>query len=75
MADSKYEYIGHPITKLIEECGELIQALCKADRFGLYTSHPDRPETNNLDEIRKEMADVRKSYVWFELKLDEIEPR
>jgi len=66
MADPKYEYIGSPITKLIEECGELIQALCKADRFGLYSHHPyDRTKGNNLEEIQKEMVDVEKSYKWF----------
>ena len=71
MAHPDFEYIGSPITKLIEECGELIQVLCKADRFGLYNNHPDRPGKTNLDEIKKEMADVQKSYKWF---ISKIEP-
>lgn len=49
---------GSPVTKLIEECGELIQALCKAERFGWFKHHPDRPHRSNLDDVKAEMDDV-----------------
>ena len=68
---TKYNYVGTPTMKVIEECGEvilecgaLIQALSKADRFGFFNHHPDRPEINNWEEIKKEMADLTKSFAW-----------
>lgn len=50
--------LGSRQGKVIEECSELIQALCKADRFGWFNHHPDRPSKTNLDEVRAEMSDV-----------------
>ena len=58
MSDPKYKDIGSPTTKVIEECSELIQALCKADRFGWFNFHPSRPESNNMDDVKREMDDV-----------------
>ncbi len=55
----KYQHIGDPITNLIEECSELIKALCKAKRFGLKSYHPDCPKmiTNEM-KIIEEMNDI-----------------
>lgn len=58
MSDPKYKDIGSPTTRVIEECSELIQALCKVERFGWFNFHPDRPESNNMDEVKMEMDDV-----------------
>ena len=58
MSDSKYKSTGSPVIKLIEECSELIQAICKADRFGWFNHHPDRPNTTNINEVQAEMNDV-----------------
>lgn len=44
--------------RVIEECAELIKALCKATRFGLYNYHPLTPETTNRQEIVHEIMDV-----------------
>lgn len=55
---SSTEY-GNVEDRLIEECSELIQALCKAKRFGFDSHHPDRPQNTNLTEIRGEIMDVR----------------
>jgi len=61
MSDLKYKYIGAPSICLIEECGELIQAIAKGERFGWYNHHPDRSFTN-LYELQAEWKDVKEAY-------------
>ena len=46
--------------KLIEECAELIQAICKAERFGLDNWHPERHGYSNRQAICDEMRDVER---------------
>lgn len=41
-----------------EECAELIKACAKAQRFGLFNSHPAIGSLLNIDEIRCECIDV-----------------
>ena len=53
-----YAKYGTPSIKLIEECSELIQAICKADRFGLDDHHPEKQITNR-DAINNEINDVQ----------------
>ena len=62
MTNPKYKDIGAVEDRLIEECSELIQAVCKAKRFGWGASHPDRKDTNNFIEIVTEFDDVKKTY-------------
>ena len=51
-----------PQARVIEECSELIKALCKADRFGWYGFHPDDPDKiSNIQMVLKEMFDVMES--------------
>jgi hypothetical protein len=50
MSHPDYIDIGTPPTKMIEECSELIQALCKADRFGW--------SKENIGRIDAEIDDV-----------------
>ena len=73
MSDPKYKNIGSPVTKLIEECSELIQSLCKADRFGWFNHHPDRPDATNISEVRAEMDDVVEACGELEKKLIDIQ--
>jgi hypothetical protein len=61
MSDPRYEAIGDPDVKLIEECAELIQAICKARRFGWDNHHPEKsPEHTNAHAVVEEMWDVAK---------------
>jgi len=55
---------GTPIIRLIEECSEVIQALCKADRFGLDDWHPETKITNRnaIDAEIKDLQIAIKNY-------------
>lgn len=69
MSHPDYEDFGSSETKLIEEIGELLLAISKAKRFGLFNHHPDRPTSNNYDEIRMELDDLNNAMVKFESDL------
>jgi len=51
-------HTSNSLLHLIEECAELQQALCKAERFGWFNFHPTRPNSNNLEDVKAEMDDV-----------------
>lgn len=57
MAHPDYAHIGSPDVRCIEECGELIQAIVKAQRFGLHATHPVTGVSNHT-RILDEMLDV-----------------
>lgn len=64
MSDPKYNHIGSPVIRLVEECGELLQAISKGERFGWDNHHPDR-KVDNLTELRAEWRDLNDAYVRF----------
>jgi len=60
MVHSDYKAIGSVVTRTIEECSELIKALCKAERFGWWANHPDDPyKIVNLARVENEIDDIR----------------
>lgn len=48
----------HLLAKLAEECGEVIQAVGKCLRFGLYDVHPAKGEAN-IEQLKREIIDVK----------------
>lgn len=58
MSHPDYKNIGSPVWRIIEECGEILKAVGKGERFGWNNYHPDRPNTTNLDELDNEISDL-----------------
>jgi len=61
MSDQRFEAFGEPEDKLVEECAELIKAISKGKRFGWKEYHPDRPNSNNAQEVLDEIDDVERA--------------
>jgi len=59
MSDPEYKDIGDPADRIIEECSEVLKAVIKGKRFGWKNHHPDRPESNNLSELYREVMDLQ----------------
>ncbi|MBN1104732.1 MAG: hypothetical protein JXL84_15040 [Deltaproteobacteria bacterium] len=73
MSHEKYKYTGSPLTKVVEECSEVIQIACKIDRFGWFNFHPDDPkETPNIDILMREMDDVIEAFERLEIHMREL---
>lgn len=62
----QFEAFGNPQDRLIEECAELIKAICKAERFGYKNFNPTQPTMCNAEEILLEIDDVRRQCNSFE---------
>ena len=62
MANPKYKNVGDPAMRIIEECGEVIQATIKGIRFGWENYHPDRPGTCNFVELQNEIFDLNEAF-------------
>ena len=61
MSDPRFEAFGEPEDKLVEECAELIKAISKGKRFGWKEFHPNRPNSNNAQEVLDEIDDVKRA--------------
>lgn len=69
MSNSQYNHIGEPEDRLVEEIGELLQAISKARRFGWFNFHPDTPHVSNIYQVQLEMDDVVEAMGKLEIKL------
>ncbi len=58
--DKKYEAMGNIDDKVIEECSEVIHAICKAKRFGIEDWHPNTPKICNARLILNEIDDLKR---------------
>ena len=50
----------------VEECGEVVAAIGKTLRFGLYSSNPELPESErekNIEWVDRELIDLEESVV------------
>ena len=55
----KYMLIGNPKDKMIEEMGEVLQALGKAERFGYFNSDPEhKTARTNIEQLKYELGDL-----------------
>lgn len=74
MSDPRYKNVGEIETRVIEECSELIQILCKVKRFGVRNWHPDdKLKTPNYKLVQKEIKDVKQVLIELERDYDSIE--
>jgi NTP pyrophosphatase (non-canonical NTP hydrolase) len=64
---------GTPATKLVEECAELIQAICKGERFGYDDRNPLIENAPTCRErVVEEIADVENALSNFKSWLNEL---
>jgi len=48
--------------RIIEECGEVLQAVSKGERFGWGNVHPDRPGITNREALEMEIYDLNVAF-------------
>ena len=59
MSHPDYRNIGSPAMRIIEECGEIIQAAIKGERFGWDNYNPKgMPDQTNLVNLNEELQDL-----------------
>jgi hypothetical protein len=71
MSDSKYLQKGFnkQLSHVIEECGEVLAAAGKTQRWGLDSVNPELPKSKqerNGDWLKRELKDLREAIVRLE---------
>ena len=76
MSDLEYHVIGRIEDRVIEECSEVIHAICKAQRFGYTNFHPSYDSgRKNVYRIADELQDLKRVieeygfYGWWKCEL------
>ena len=63
MVHEIYRKIGTPSMRIIEECGEIIKATMKCERFGCYNWNPaDEKKKKNIENLRDEVVDLVEAF-------------
>lgn len=73
MTHPEYAHIGDIETRVIEECAEVIKALCKVQRFGWFSYHPVT-NISNLSEVIFEIQDLEKVLKELKIYIDDLQP-
>ena len=80
MSDQKYMRPGldFAMGKAVEEAGEFLAALGKTMRWGWYSYNPELPhdeQEDNIDWVRREMADLRGALDNLEIEMNKYRER
>jgi len=71
MAHPEYKSIGSIEDRVVEEIGEVLQAMSKAKRFGYKNYHPDRPYSDNTRELLLEIVDLQTVLLDYQKQLED----
>lgn len=69
-----YTKIGTPFDRLVEECGELLQAASKVNRFGAKGKYPDHNSFTNIYHVKREWKHVCRAYREYIISKTGIDP-
>jgi NTP pyrophosphatase (non-canonical NTP hydrolase) len=73
VSHAKYKHIGEPEDRVVEEVGEVLQALSKARRFGWFNVNPEDPGRTNIDRVRAEVDDLIEALNSLDVKMKEMQ--
>lgn len=62
MSNPEYRHTGDTADRIVEECGEVLQAVIKGKRFGWNSFHPNTPDISNLQQLSMEIDDVYRAF-------------
>lgn len=76
MSHSKYLQRGFDkqLSHFIEECGEVLAAAGKTQRWGLHSVNPELPKAQqeeNIDWLKRELSDLKQAIYRLECTIEE----
>ena len=67
--------IGQRLAHVVEECGEVLAAAGKCQRWGFYSVNPllqKQDQVQNIDWLKQELADLKSAIDRFEVDFENI---